>query len=218
MKTPFRPNLNRSGELSVLSNRTFLTLWSTQAVTQTAQNVVNFSLLALVQSLTGSSAQVALIILSFTLPAVIFSTLAGVLVDRWDKQRVMVISTIVRGAAVGSFIVVDSPSHMPWVYISCFVFATAAQFFAPAEGAIIPRLVGAGHLIAANSLFNLTFMASQFLGFTVVGWLLIRTIGLQNVFIVVCIAYVCAAGVLALLRLPTMKAPAGRRARKALLA
>lgn len=190
---------------SVLSNKAFLALWGTQAITQTAQNVVNYSLLVLTQTLTGSSAQVSFIILSFSLPAVIFSTLAGVLVDRWDKRLVMVISNVVRGAAVFSYIFVSSRNDMPGVYLASFLFATSAQFFAPAEGSVIPRLVGRNHLIAANSLYNLTNMASQFLGFTLVGWVLIRSLGMRKVFIAVFVVYLIAAATIALIRIPPMK-------------
>ncbi|MDQ3856173.1 MAG: MFS transporter, partial [Chloroflexota bacterium] len=170
-----------------------------------AQNVVNFSLLVLAQRLTNSSASVGLIILSFSLPAVLFSALAGVLVDRWDKRLVMVVSNVLRGAAVFSYIFVNSPNDMPYVYVASFMFASSAQFFAPAEGAVIPKLVGRDHLIAANSLYNLTFMASQFLGFTLIGWLLIRTLGLRNVFVVVFIVYLIGATVIGSIRLPTLR-------------
>lgn len=200
----------------VLTNPVFMALWVTQAATQTAQNVINFSLLVLAQQLTGSSAQVGLIILSFSVPAVIFGAVAGVLVDRWDKRVVMVVSTLVRGVAVGSYIFVSTAGDMPRVYLASFLFATSAQFFAPAQGAVIPKLVGNKHLIAANSLYNLTFMASQFLGFTLVGWLLIRLLDLRNVFILVFFVYLVCAGVIAVLPIPPMKAStgSGRRLRR----
>ncbi len=188
------------------ANRNFLGLWVSQAVTQTSANVVNYSLLVLAQSLTNSSTQVGLIILSFSLPAVLFSTLAGVLVDRWDKRVVMVASNAVRGIAVLTYVFAQGAEDMPWVYMASFIFATATQFFAPAEGSVIPRLVGRKRLIAANSLYNLTNMAAQFLGFTVIGWLLVRTLGLTRLFIVVSVIYICAAALIGFLRIPLMRA------------
>jgi MFS family permease len=188
-----------------LTNPAFLALWVVQAVTQTAHNVINFCLLVLTQTLTGSSTQVALIILSFSLPAVLFSSLAGVLVDRWEKRTVMVWSNAIRGVTVLAYVFVNDPDEMIWVYLATFLFSTSAQFFAPAEGAVIPRLVGRNQLIAANSVYNMTFMASQFLGFTAVGWALVRSMGLRNVFILIVVLYLVASVVLRLIPIPSMR-------------
>lgn len=196
----------QGGETGLLGNHLFLALWATQGVTQTAQNVINFSLLVLAQMLTGSSASVGLMILAFSVPAVLFSSAAGVLVDRWDKRLVMAVSNLVRGLAVASYMLVDTAADLPKVYLAAFLFATAAQFFSPAEGALIPRIVGSRSLIAANSLYNLTFIAAQFLGFTLVGWLLIRTLGLHRVFFVVSLLYLAAAILILSLPLPRMRA------------
>ncbi len=209
ISAPTSSTYPRGGSGGSLKSPAFLILWTVQAVTQTAQNVVNFGLLILAQTLTGSSAQVALIILSFSLPAVLFSTLAGVMVDRWEKRWVMVWSNAVRGAAVLSYVLVDAADQMYWVYGASFLFASAAQFFAPAQGALLPRLVGREKLIEANSLYNLTFMASQFLGFTVVGWLLIRTFGLETVWWLVAGIYALASLVIALAPLPSMRSEGG---------
>lgn len=199
---PARPDQQRN----LFDNRLFVTLWATQGITQTAQNVINFSLLVLAQSLTGSSTSVGLMILAFSVPAVLFSSVAGVLVDRWDKRVVMAGSNLVRGLAVASYMLVEGPGDLPKVYLAAFLFATAAQFFSPAEGALIPRLVGTRSLIAANSLYNLTLIAAQFLGFTVVGWLMIRTLGLHRVFLVISVLYLVAAALIIALPLPRMKA------------
>lgn len=189
-----------------LTNRAFLALWAVQTVTQTAQYVISFSLLVLAQQVTGSSAAVAFIVLSFSLPSVLFGTLSGVLVDRWDKRKVMVWSNAIRGAAVITYIFVDKPAEMVWVYAASFLYATSAQVFAPAQGAVIPKIIGPSQLIAANSLYNMTNMAAQFLGFTVVGWILVRTFGLRDVFIIVFVVNVAASVVLRLIPVPPMRA------------
>jgi len=201
---PGRPKTARPSH--PLTNGAFLALWGVQTVTQTAQNVISFALLVLAQQVTGSSAAVAFIVLSFSLPAVLFGTLSGVLVDRWDKRQVMVWSNAIRGAAVITYVFVDEPSEMVWVYAASFLYATSAQVFAPAQGAVIPKLIGQSQLIAANSLYNMTNMAAQFLGFTVVGWVMVRTFGLRDVFLIVFVLNIAATGVLRLIPIPPMKA------------
>jgi MFS family permease len=166
----------------------------------------------LAQTLTDSSAQVSLIILAFSAPAVLFGSFAGVVVDRLDKRSVMVASMTVRGAAVITYITALSAADMPAVYLASFVFASAAQFFAPAEGAVIPRILGGNQLIAANSLYNLTNLGSQFVGFVLLGWLLLRALGLRGLFILAFCVYILAAAVLASLRIPTLPGERGEDA------
>ncbi len=199
------PSPSGSRAWAVLRNPVFLIIWVSQALTQTAQNVINFALLILAQNLTGTATGVGLIILSFSAPAVLFGALAGVLVDRWNKKLVMAVSTVLRGAAVASYLLVRSPQHMWWAYAASFVFSAAAQFFSPAEGTVIPKVVGKQHLIAANSIYNLTFMGSQFVGFTLLGWLLVKIFGLYTVFGVMGAVFLVCSVLLALARIPTME-------------
>ena len=76
-----------SGVLGVLSNRRFLTLWLAQLATQVGGNMVIFGLAILVFGKTGSNSAVSLLILTFLVPAVVFSAVAGVYVDRFDRRQ-----------------------------------------------------------------------------------------------------------------------------------
>jgi hypothetical protein len=87
--------------------------------------------------------------------------------------------------------------------------STLAQFFAPAEGASIPMLVGEKHLLPANSLFTLTIAAAQVLGLMVLGPVSISLLRVEGGFIVVAVFYLLAALLLA--TLPKDR-PAGRPA------
>ena len=70
----------------VLLNRPFRRLWAAQWLAQTSQNTINFVLIVLIERITGSSVQLGLTILAFTLPGVIFAALSGVIIDRWPKR------------------------------------------------------------------------------------------------------------------------------------
>ncbi|MCL5962250.1 MAG: MFS transporter [Chloroflexi bacterium] len=187
----------------VLRNRHFLVLWLAQAVSQTAQNVINFALIIAVETVSHSSTQVSIVILAFTVPAVVFSAVAGVFVDRTNKKTMLVVTNVLRGLAVLGYIF----SGRSWpvfyllltVYLITLLFATISQFFGPAEAAMIPLLVGRNHLVTANSMFNLTFTASQLLGFAVLGPLLAKVVGLSTLFIVVFVMYMVASALTALL-------------------
>ena len=186
-----------SGFRSVLSNSHFRNLWASQAINQTAQHSIHFVQMILVEQLTGSSTQLGVVILAFTLPGVIFSPLAGVVVDRWPKKWILVGSNLLRAILVGGYLLALATLHglplLLTIYALTFVTSAIAQFFGPAEGAIIPMLVGETRLLAANSIFSLTLAASQVAGLIVLGPLIVKLVGFNVAFLTLMIAYAIAA-------------------------
>jgi len=76
----------------VLKNRSFLLLWLAQLLSQIVFNAANYGVIAIVTAITHSTMMVGLAIVSFTLPAVPFSLLAGVYVDYLNKRLVLWVS------------------------------------------------------------------------------------------------------------------------------
>lgn len=189
---------------TVLSNRHFRSLWFAQLLAQIGQHAISFVQLVLVEQLTGSAMQLGITILAFTVPGIIFSPIAGVVVDRVPKKWILVGSNAVRVLFALSYILILSKlegNPRLWaIYIITFLTSTLAQFFAPAEGASIPMLVGEEHLIAANSLFTLTMAVAQILGLMVLGPISISLLRVEGGFVVVAVLYLVAA--LSVSRLP----------------
>jgi MFS family permease len=160
-----------AGFQKVLTNRNFLLLWLAQLISQTILNAANFGIVVLVQDSTRSVMLVSLAIVSFLLPAVPFSALAGVIVDRLDKRQVLWISNFLRvGTMLLMFVsLVFNHSALLPLFILIFLTSLIGQFFMPAEGAAIPLLVGESELMPALSLFNITITLSQALGFLLLG-------------------------------------------------
>jgi MFS family permease len=108
-----------------------------------------------------------------TLPAMLLGTVAGVWADRWPKRTVMVASNGLRAALVllAPLCLLEGPEWfgLSWGYWGLvgmtFLESVLTQFFAPAEQALIPQLVPARHLLAANSLYQATSMAATIVGF-----------------------------------------------------
>ncbi|HEX8969061.1 MAG TPA: MFS transporter, partial [Chloroflexota bacterium] len=75
-----------------------------------------------------------------------------------------------------------------------FLFSTVGQFFAPAESAMIPAVVARPRLMQANSLFHLTFTASQLVGLVVLGPLLAKVSGVDGLFVSMAAAIVLCGG------------------------
>jgi MFS family permease len=171
------------GFIPVLKNRNFLILWSGQVFSQLADKVYLVLMIALIASRFQSGEQtisgwVSSIMIAFTIPAVLFGSIAGVYVDRWSKKTVLVITNLLRGGFVFllPFLLWLTKGWAPWsglpvgFYVLLgitFLVSTLTQFFAPAEQSAIPLVVEKRHLLSANSLYTTTMMASVIIGFAV---------------------------------------------------
>jgi MFS family permease len=150
---------------------------------------------------------VSFVVLAFSLPAVLVGPIAGAVADRVDRRNLMAVVNVVRAGLVVSFLLVqpDWPvqAALSAIYTIAFLFGAAGQFFAPAQGASIPALVPREQLTAANALFNLTFTATQLLGFAILGPVLSQAIGVDQLFFVTMVAFgLSAALTLTIPKLP----------------
>lgn len=187
----------------VLRNGAFLRLWLIQAVTQILQNMVNFALLLRVRevveihNLPNANTAISLVILAFSLPAVLFGPIAGVLADRSNKRLLMAILNVARAGSVLLFLTIRPGWHVETIlaayYVVTFLFGIAGQFFAPVLGATIPLVARREQLMSANALFNLTNTAAQLIGFAAAGPIVIRIMGVDQMFIWSVVAYLIAA-------------------------
>jgi MFS family permease len=179
------------GALAVLKNRPFLFLWLAQAFTQIGGNMVIFGLTIIIADTTSSTTAVSALILTFLIPAVLFSALAGVFVDRLDRRIVLIVTNVLRGLAfVGIWLL--TPNLVAIYLLNIFV-STVTVFFGPAEASMIPQLVPKKQLLAANGLFTLTLNAAFALGFALLGPLVVKIAGPEALILIVAVTYFIAA-------------------------
>ena len=157
----------QGGFRTLLKKRNFVLLWAAQLISMTVLNASNYALLVLIEEITGSTTLVGLAIICFSLPAVLFGAPAGVFVDHMNKRRVLWGSNCLRAIATIGFVVslLLNRQELVTVYLLTFLISGIGQFFTPAEGSTIPLLVDEEELLPALSLFNITFMLSQAIGF-----------------------------------------------------
>lgn len=174
---------NEAGFLPVLKNRNFLALWSGQVFSQLADKVYLVLMIALISSRFQDTDQsisgwVSSVMIAFTIPAVLFGSIAGVFVDHWSKKGVLVSTNLLRGLLVFALppllwlsqdwgTVAGLPIGFCILLVITFLVSTLTQFFAPAEQSAIPLIVQRRHLLSANSLYTTTMMASVIIGFAV---------------------------------------------------
>jgi MFS family permease len=178
--------------LAVLRNRPFLLLWLSQVATQVGGNMVLYGLTVIVFEATNhSSSAVSLLLLTFLVPAVLFSAVAGVYVDRLDRRLILVVTNLLRfGLFVLLFLI---GPNLLLIYLINITVSTITVFFAPAEAAMIPALVPRSQLIAANGLFTFTLNAAFAIGFALVGPLVVNLASAEVLLLVVAGLYLGAA-------------------------
>lgn len=151
---------------SALSNRGFRTLWTSQAISNLGDSVHEIALIWIVYEVTGNPALMSATVVASLLPMVLTSLPAGVFVDRWDRKRLLVGTTFLRGIAVLCIPLVGRyrPTYLvPTVIGVAFATGVLQAFFGPTKTAVVPELVPESDLDSANSLSELTRSLSRFL-------------------------------------------------------
>ena len=175
----------------VLRNRRFLALWLAQVASQVGGNMVLYGLTVLIAEQTSSASAVSLLLLSFLVPAVLFSAVAGVFVDRLDRRLILVVANALRAVFFVAMVLLDN--NLAFIYILTIAVSTTTTFFAPAEASMIPVLVRREQLLAANGLFTFTLQASFALGFAILGPFFVILFGVNGLILLVAALYLVAA-------------------------
>jgi len=154
----------------VLSHKPFFFLFLGQVLSQLATNMVLFLLALLVYEKTGSNTAVSGLYIAYGIPSVVFGLVAGAIVDKFDKRKIIFLSNILRAVFVSLLLVTST--NIVFVYLLLFLNAMVSQFFVPAEATLIPKLTPPNLLVPANSLFSLAYYSSMAVGFIAAGPLL----------------------------------------------
>ncbi len=168
-ETPARVGIPSPGPSfrGAIASRDFSLLWVGQFGSEAGNGLVQLALPFLVLEITGSAFQLAGAYVVQFLPWLLFGLIGGVLVDRWDRRMTIIVVEVIRAAAflsVGLAFALDSSLlSVEIIYGLIFLESTLQNFFNPARLALMPNLVKAGDLRAANSLMEV----SRHIGFLV---------------------------------------------------
>ncbi|MFA6588312.1 MAG: MFS transporter [Patescibacteria group bacterium] len=150
-------------DASVLKIPGFRRLWASQVASLAATNILTFAFVLAVYAHSKSNAAVAVLVGMQSIPPILFSSLAGVLADSYDRRRVLIFVHLTRAASVVLAII-----FAKWtlgVLLAAFIMHTLSQLFTPATSAAIPQVVPKEKLFAANSFFTLTTYALFLIGY-----------------------------------------------------
>jgi MFS family permease len=161
---------NRGQLLSVVRNREFLVFSISQAFSLFGDKLDYMALLAMVAFFSATrgwqgARAISWLSVIVALPTVLFGPLAGILVDRWDRRKVMVVCDAARAVLVFAVPAVAlATMNLALVYVIAFLVFLFGLFFNTARLAIIPNLVGPDRLLGANSFMNVVGRVATFLG------------------------------------------------------
>jgi dTMP kinase len=136
---------------NLLGDPAFSRLYRAILVSSLGDWVGFVAVVALVTRIGGGSAGLAVsgVMLARLLPSLVFGPFAGVLVDRFDRKRLMVIADVVRGVGYATLPLIP---RLPWIYGMSFLIECLSLLWTPARDAIIPNLVPRRQLSNANTI------------------------------------------------------------------
>jgi MFS family permease len=158
--TASTPTPASMGVRDVLRIPSYRNLFAGQAISDIGDGITLLLLLLVINELTGSTAALALMAIAEAVPHFTVGLVAGVYVDRWNRRSVMLAADLLRAGIVLLFAFAAIAGIVPLLYVLAFAQSSVSTFFRPARGALLPRIVPAAGLPAANSLAQ----ASQVIG------------------------------------------------------
>jgi MFS family permease len=133
-------------------NGAFTRLYAAQLVSYAGDWFASVALVGLIHALTGSAALTTLALVVQMLGIAVFSPLGGHLADRFDRQRLMVVSDVIRIILALGYLLVDGPRDVWLAFALTAGISALSAVFTPASNAAVPNLVDAEDLAAANVL------------------------------------------------------------------
>ena len=162
---------------AALRHRDFRYLLAGQTVSQTGDWLYNVALIVFVLRATGSPAWVAAASIARLLPYTLFGTIGGVIADRYDRKRIMIVADVARGIIMLGLTLVTATADGHGAALIAMSLAALSTVFSsaylPCVSASTPSLVGEEDLTAANAITGAVFNVSLALGPMVGGLLLV---------------------------------------------
>ena len=197
--------MNAGSIWAPLKHREYRRLWIGQTVSVVGDKVNQIAMAVMVYKLTGSLLQMGVLLGITMLPAALFGIFAGAYVDRWHRGRTMFVSDMLRAGLV-LVIPLVVPLGITWAYLIAFLVAGVSLFFEPAKLSLIPELVPAESLMAANSLDSASVAGAELFGLAL-GGLTVAGLSYAGAFAFDAATYVVSACFVALIARNAGRAP-----------
>ncbi|MDL2233718.1 MFS transporter [Ruminococcaceae bacterium OttesenSCG-928-L11] len=180
-----------------------------QIISLFGNSILRFAMPLYILQESGSAAVFGLVSASAFLPMLIMSPIGGILADRVNKQRIMVVLDTVTAALIAAFMVLSGKvSLIPLVVVTLMVLYGIQGAYTPAVKASIPLLAKGDLLVPANAAVNLVQSLSELLG-PVAGGMLYGSFGLWPIVAVSGVCFALSAVIELFIRIPYQKPAPG---------
>jgi predicted MFS family arabinose efflux permease len=159
------------------------------------------ALYTIILQLTGSGRDVGLLLVARFVPSFLFGSISGVIADRFSRQKIMIVSDLLRALVVLGFLFVRRADQIWLIYVLTVLQLGLATFFEPAKTAAIPSIVEDRELLSANAISSVTWSAMLTLG-AAIGGLITDRFGTDVAFVLDAGTYLLSAALIASIRVP----------------
>jgi len=186
------------GNPSKLMNRNFFLLWQGQSISQLGAQAFAVAMLFWIKHATDSATVMGLLQMVSSLPAVLLGPIGGAFADRHSRRKIIIFSDALSGISVLSlaglmFVAADATDTiLVWLFLVSVFTAITRAFFNPAISAAIPDLVPKDRVTSANSLGQLSYQISMFIG-QGLGGTIFRLLGAPALFLINGLTYLFSA-------------------------
>ena len=182
-------------------NHALRNLWYGQVVSELGDWLNSIAVYALILELGGSGMALAASMMAKLLPFVIVSPIAGVVIDRMSRKKIMIASDILRFFAVLGLLWVGQKDDLWLLYVLVIMEVALSAFFEPARSAIIPSISDKKDLVAANALGGATWSVMLALG-AALGGMVVSLCGVRTAFVIDALSFLLSAWFVARIRCP----------------
>ena len=173
-------------------NRNYRYTWIGQVVSEIGDHFNNIAVFSLAMETTHSGLVVSGVMLSRAVPAVMAGPVAGVILDRFDRKRIMIASDLIRAVVALAFVLTVHHHQTSLLYGLSALLMFASPFFTSGRTSILPTITSREELHTANSLTQTTQWTTLTVG-TMVAGLSAATLGYQWAFVLNSLSFLGSA-------------------------
>src|SRR5512147_441198 len=188
----------------IKQNPRFRTLFTAQLISSAGDWFNSVAVLGLVLQLTRSGLGASLVLLASTLPMFFLIPIAGPVVDRFDRRKLMILTNLFSAGVALLFLLVKTEDTVWLLYVATILLVVSASFFNPASSASIPNIVTRAELFSANALGGATWGIMLMVG-SALGGIVSTLLGRDVAFVINALSFLVAAGLIALIEVPSPK-------------
>lgn len=189
-----------------LWNKNFFLLWQGQLVSCLGDALYSIALGFWVLEKTGSSAIMGILMASISIPRIVIGPFAGVLVDRFDRKKIIILGDLIRGLgmlliAFGAY---KGFLEVWMVMIIGIISGICSAFFNPSIMSVMPDIVPTDKLVKANSAYQLATTSTNLVG-SMSGGFLFSILGAPILFLINGVSYIISSATEVFIKVPKVE-------------